>query len=277
MVLLYGTPLVLGVFIGLFRQPADLPAGSTDRQGAREAVMWFPPSPPEAVVDDDAGLAPTDPDGTTAEPDSPSEVASADLDEALVVPEEAAVKGSIRMRPKRGRVASGPRQPRELTKKQTRTIERRKRKRERQAQRKQCSELVDQIVQVDEHEWWFGRELANCYRTHLEQFDQLGGAWFEDDERGKSVGVGVSVSGSARGEPARLAGFRSGDVIVSVNGIPVRGWGGVSLAATQLVRGHVKMKRLRNGELEVVHLRVVSEERIAEAKQAQQAVADDSP
>ncbi|MCB9674564.1 MAG: hypothetical protein H6737_05565 [Alphaproteobacteria bacterium] len=274
-VCLYGTPIFLAVLIGLVRSPFAGVPGTLDVEGEREAVFWSPPPPPGPGAEATDGTADAE-DAVPVEADADDAVDSDDGDdEALAMLADANTDPRAK-RPRRTRkkrvVKSGA--PRELTKQEQRQKDRRDRKRERRAERKQCAELKHLILQVDEDEWWFGREIANCYRTHLEQFDMLGGAWFETDDRGKSVGIGVRISRS-RGEPARLAGFRSGDVIQSVNGIKVRGWGGITLAATQVMRGHAKVKRVRDGKVEVVHLRVVGEKELEEKRLALQAVASD--
>ncbi len=297
-------PVILTVLLGVFGSGASDGSGliGTREIDEREVVYWTPDDEllevaddgeagdPDALDEDPLDEEPLDeepPDSPEpVEPISPVDDAVADA-EAPTPPDASASEPSTVQRRvpsakrqalararARARQARAKRPKRELTKKQKRKIAKRKRKRERMAKRKQCDELSDQILKIDDQEWWFGREIANCYRTHLEQFDRLGGAWWKKNDRGKHIGVALSVSRSRRGEPARRAGFKTGDVIQSVNGLKVRSWGGVTIAATQLVRKRVKLKMIRDGEKQTITLRVVSPEDL-EAKRAElEAVAE---
>ena len=279
-VLLYGAPVILSVMIGAFRSPFGVSSG-VDVAGEREVVYWNPPpvETPEGDAASDAEEAgdegDAEPEGDAPDPASPDSSAADAASDVLAVPSETLSRPEVIVQAKRVRRAAARGPKRELTKKQKRLRAKYKRRRERIAQRKQCAELQDQILQIDEDEYWFGREIANCYRTHLQQFDLLGGAWFANDDDGDPLGVGVSVSRGKRGEPARLAGWKTGDVILSVNGIRVRKWGGISLAATQLMRGRVRVKRLRGGEKESVLMRVVSKDALEEKRRALEAVASE--
>lgn len=288
---LYGAPVLLALIWGsthdgLVSMGSDVFPVMPDR----EAVVWIPPRLPGPPADPAAdepiepspepAVEPT-PDASPADDASPSDGPAPDTLAMQKEDRRQRLKAArLRRLTARGAggvevAASGPSEPPpEPTRKEERELERQARKRERRAERKQCAELVDQIVQVSEDEWWFGRELVNCYRTHLEQFDLIGGVDWSENDRGKKEGIKVYVSRSRRGEPGRLAGFRTGDVIRSLNGVRVAGWGGVAVASTQLLRSHVKVKRIRDGEEQIVHLRVVGPDELDEAKRAQQALVD---
>jgi hypothetical protein len=299
---IYGMPVIATVLLGIFGSGASDGTGLIGTRTVDERTVHWEEVPLLEAPDDDAVAADEDEEDDSDASDEPDPPEASDplapvADVGPPVPGDStdAVADAESTRPDaRGRqVANAKRQAlarararadarakrakRELTAKEKRKIERRKRKRERMAKRKQCDELSDQILQVSDDEWWFGREIANCYRTHLEQFDRLGGAWWKKDENGKSIGVGLSVSRSRRGEPARRAGFKTGDVIQSVNGLKVRNWGGVTIAATQLARKRVRLKMIRDGEKQTITLRVVSLDALVEKRMELEAVAEAPP
>lgn len=278
-VLLYTTPLILTVFLGIFRSSSYGSGVYTEGVSEREVVMWMPPAPPGPQ---DLGMvaeAGSTQDGDRVDP-SPVEdsVASSPVEPAIATASTADVIAPAKRRPvmsmrMRRRIAARKNPPVERSKKAQRKHDKRKRKRARQAERKQCHELIDQIVEVSDTEWWFGRELVACYRTHLEQFDRIGGAFWKKGEDGKRLGIAVRVSATRRGEPGRRAGWKTGDVVMSVNGFRVRSVTGVGLAATQLLRNKVRVKRIRDGKQETLIMRVVSEEKLAQKRIELQAVA----
>jgi hypothetical protein len=292
---LYTCPIGLTALWGL---TGDFGSEDTLWLGAetvRDAVVWMPPSPgddgaadagPEEEVDDEpveplpAEPAP-DESAPTEEPadapaDEPVEPASVAEGTSGAVADGPPARRSPRSReqhPHAGqarRVASRPAARRArtrapLTAKQQRKRARRAKRRERRAERKQCAELIDQLVQVDDDSWWVGRELINCYRTHPQQFVDMGGAWWHE-EKGRKRGVRIHVSSRARGDVARRAGFRRGDIIRSINGVPIRSDFTGALAATQLLRGRGRVRLIRDGEkrmlsYEVVGLRKLEEKR----------------
>lgn len=172
-----------------------------------------------------------------------------------------------RKRVRRGKrvVKRGP--PRALSKKQKRRRKRRKRVRERLAKQPQCHELIDQIVPIADDEWLVGRDLAACYRAHPRQFMHMGGMrWVEDDDD-KRVGLRISLSRHARADVARAVGFRRGDVLRSLNGVPLRSTVGSSFAVAQLVGGKAKLKFIRDGEEHRVVFRVVGERKLERARE----------
>ena len=284
-------PLIVTVLLGVFGSGGTAPGPVfTQSRSSHDVVYWNEPLTLEDPGEDEPAEAvepaePSDSNPTADEPVAepatvpaePSVGEPVDAVAAVAKPRvvdakrRALARARARARAKNAR-ANRPR--RELTAKEQRKVEKRRRKIARQAERKQCDALADQILKVSDDEWWFGREIANCYRTHLEQFDRLGGAWWKKDESGKSIGVGLSVSRSRRGEPARRAGFQTGDVIQSVNGLRVRSWGGVTIAATQLTRKRVKLKMIRDGEKRTITLRVVSLDTLLDKRAELEAVAE---
>lgn len=160
------------------------------------------------------------------------------------------------------------RAPRELTKKQQRRRNRRKRQRERMADQPQCHELVDQVVQISEDEWWVGRDLAGCYRSYPRQFARIGGLRWVEDEDDKRVGLRVYVSRRTTGDVARAVGFRRGDVLRSLNGMPLRTKAGSGFAMLGLLGNKAKVKFLRDGQEHRVTLRVVGQGKLERARSA---------
>jgi hypothetical protein len=286
---IYGAAPLIGVLLSLAHSPYDLPPGPLDRDEPREAVYWEPPAPPVPV---DASAPSDDPEPSEPPSETPDSTVDAEepavdepqlasavspSDRRTVLRERARARRAARQAKLAASPPPPPPPPVELTAKEQRKEDREDRQEARRAERKQCAELIDQIVQVADDEWWFGRELVNCYRTHLEQFDMIGGAAWAEDDKGKKLGVKVFISKSVRGDPGRAAGFKSGDVIRKVNGVRTAGWAGVTVVSTQLLRGHVKVERLRKGEEQIVHLRVKDLDELQQAREAQQALADGEP
>lgn len=242
----------------------------------RPEVFWMPPPPVSVDAGTGDEVLPSEQVATASAPEAIETDGVAEAEPLQVVTKRAQVRRKrVRRRPvakgtaKRVRGKRAPRPP--PTKKELRVKQRRSKRRERRAERKQCADLVDQIVMISETEVLFGREIVNCYRSHLEQFDALGGAaWAEED--GKHIGIRLRPS--RRSAVPKAAGFKSGDIIKSVNGFRMRSMTGVGLAATQILRKKAKIKRIRDGELQVVIYRVVSLERVEEAKRELAALAD---
>ncbi|MFK7929540.1 MAG: hypothetical protein AB8H79_15190 [Myxococcota bacterium] len=159
-----------------------------------------------------------------------------------------------------------PSTKRELSNKQKRVRKRRKRQRERLAKQPKCDALIDQIVPVAEGEWWVGKELAGCYRTHPRQFGRMGGMQWVEDDKDKRVGLKLYLNRKERGDIARAVGFKRGDVLRSLNGVPLRSTVGSSFAVAQLLGGRAKLKFLRKGEEHQVVLRVVSDKKLERAR-----------
>lgn len=276
---LYSGPVLLSVLLGLFDLAGSLDDGvfvDDDRGATREAVVWIPPGDPDGedgvAEDGDDEPAAEEPPPTPPAPSPSPELASTTGSGPPVAgPEARPVKDVKRRRPRRRgaarQVVRAP--PPELSPKEQRQRDRKVARAERRAERKQCVELVDQMVEVDTDSMWVGRELVNCYRTHPEQFIEMGGAWWYVVD-GKKEGVRVHVSSRTRGDVARAAGFRSGDIVLSINGIPIRSdaWG--SLAATQLLRGRGKVRILREGEKRTLEFKVVGDDKL-EAKRLEMA------
>jgi len=238
-------------------------------------VVWVPDSPEtesEPATEQPASEASSDAGTTTAAaatPGAPQATATDDnaVPDTLVVANTPKPTLRPRKRVRRGKrvVKRGP--PRELTKKQKRRRERRKRVRERLAKQPQCHELIDQIVPVEDDEWLVGRDLASCYRAHPRQFMHMGGMrWVEDDDD-KRVGLRISLSRHERADIARAVGFRRGDVLRSLNGVPLRSTLGSSFAVAQLVGGKAKVKFIRDGEEHRVVFRVVGERKLERARE----------
>ena len=152
------------------------------------------------------------------------------------------------------------------TKKQLRKRERRKKMVAKLEQQEQCHELLDQIVQVGEDEWWIGQDIVQCYRAHPRQFMRMGGMAWKEDDRGKRIGLRVTVSRSERGDVARAVGFKKGDVLRSLNGMALRNVAGSSFAMSQLLGKKLKIKFLRGDEEHVARLRVVKQDLLEEAR-----------
>lgn len=260
-VALYGSPLGLTGWLGLVGVQTDLVDGASST-AVREAVWYEPPGPAEAE-DEQPQLEPDsteasepapaeEPDPTEpTEPDPPEEPDAAQ-DEAPAGP---AIDSQLAMadspstvqarRPRRTRRVV-KRTPRVLPDKQLRKLKRRRRKHERRARQKQCAELTDHVLLVEEDEAWVTRELVNCYLAHPEQSYRMGGTWWAQDERGKRIGFGVRVS--RRHPLSRHFGLKTGDIVLSVNGFKLRTWSGVTFAAPNLLRGRLKLKIIRDGE-----------------------------
>jgi len=167
------------------------------------------------------------------------------------------------------------RAPRELTKKQERRRRLRARRRARLAKQRQCHELIDQIVPVDEGEFWVGRELVNCYRAHPRQFARIGGLSWKEDADDKRVGLRVRPSRRTRGDIARAVGFERNDVLRSLNGVPLRSTAGSGFAMIQLLGRKAKVRFLRGEQEHTVVLRVVGRRKLARAKARARARAAD--
>lgn len=293
----YAGPMVLSGLLGLTGDPLGGTQESvffSDRSDTREAVVWIPPAPIEASEglpaeeDEPAEEEPEAPD--EAEPTAPEAppngdaLASAAGEGPAVATKRpsrqaARARARNRARQRRLRMARARRQatpPKPLPPKEARKRDRRKRREERRAERKQCGELLDQIVEIEQDEFWVGREIVNCYRTHPQQFMAMGGAWW-NLENEKKRGVRIHVSSRPRGDVARAAGFRRGDIVQAVNGIPIRSDATGALAATQFFRGRARVKIVRGGEKRTLRYRVVGDAKLEEKRLEMAALAGVEP
>lgn len=247
-------------------------------------VVWTPDAPAEAGSTEADATEPTDEGATEGTPvASAREPSGSERAASTPAPIGVSVAGAPGERQptaadapqtadaRRPRVRRKPRPrvvraPRELTKKQQRRRERRERQRERLARQPQCDELIGQIVQVAEDEYLVGRDLVSCYRAHPRQFLKIGGMRWEEDEDGKHLGLRILISSRSRSDIARAVGFRRGDVLRSLNGVPLRSAAGSGFAAVQLLGNKAKVKFLRDGEEHKVVLRAVGERRLEKAR-----------
>jgi hypothetical protein len=161
------------------------------------------------------------------------------------------------------------------TKHQLRKRARRSRQRDRIAKQPQCHEMIGQIVQVDDNEWFVGRDLVGCYRAHPRQFMRMGGMAWVEDERHKRLGLRIFVSRHQRGDVARAIGIQRGDILRSLNGVPLRSVGGSSIALTQMLGSRAKLKILRHGREYRILLRVVRDDKLERAREEQAALVQD--
>lgn len=276
---LYGGPLVVSGLLALFG-----PGGATTDtlfvgdDPSREPVVWMPPAPrtPDAPGEDGlAGSPSNEPVPETDPVATPADTLAMASDSPAQAVRKKVRKPPRKRRLQRARVKRPRKAPRQLSAKEQKKRDRRKKRLERRAERKQCAELIGQIVEVDQDTWWVGRELVNCYRTHPEQFIAMGGAWWAEDD-GKKVGVRLHVSSRKRGDLARRAGFRKGDVVMSINGLPIRSKAGGALAMTQLLRGRARIKIVRAKKPRTLKYRVVSEKRLDAKRLEVEALASSS-
>ena len=291
---LYASPVLLSTVFG--GPDGQLPAevlfvGPDD---GREVVFWTPPSPPAPVEEsvEDAEPEPVEPvvEAPSSE-EEPAEVTSPTQAEAVpgglasaagrgpVVARHPRLEGRVARRtgrrPTRARTRRAPTPPPSLQ--EARKRAKRIRRAERRAERKQCGELTDLVVATEEEDhFWVGRELVNCYRTHPQQFFDIGGAWWHVEDE-KKRGVRIHLSSRARGDIARAAGFRKGDVVRSINGIPIRSDATGALAATQILRARAKVRILRDDVERTLHFRVVNEDRLEEKRLEMAALAGVEP
>ena len=250
-------------------------------EGERVVVYWTPPeerAPEDADCDqaegeDPGALAetaePSDPvDASEAPSASPTDQVATEIAMVapVVDPKARLIRHGETTRKRPHRATRTTRPPRELTKKQQRQRDRRQRRRERLAQQPQCHELVAQIVPVSEDEFYVGRDLAGCYRAHPLQFAYMGGMSWVEDEDDKHVGLRIRLSRGPKGQVGRAAGFKPGDVLKSLNGVPLRSKAGAGIAMMGLLGNKAKVKFTRGGEEHTVVLRVVNARKLAAAR-----------
>ncbi|MEQ1501246.1 MAG: hypothetical protein ABMB14_03405 [Myxococcota bacterium] len=106
----------------------------------------------------------------------------------------------------------------------------------------------DGVVEID-------RSLVDEYTKNLESFMSLGYSKPYDDDGLK----GWYIGGFSCTSPVNKAGFRRGDVLLSVNGKNTRSWVGVYLLYQKLKnRSDFEVELVRKGEPVKLHFRVVS-------------------
>lgn len=86
----------------------------------------------------------------------------------------------------------------------------------------ECLPEAPEIGEVSPTAHRVEEQLVDYYANHLLDVEQLAASWWKLDEDGERVGVGIGRMKC--GSLLRQGGFKNGDVIVGVNGMPIQSW-----------------------------------------------------
>jgi hypothetical protein len=86
----------------------------------------------------------------------------------------------------------------------------------------ECLPEAPEIGEVSATAHRVEEQLVDYYANHLLDVEQLAASWWKLDEDGERVGVGIGRMKC--GSLLRQGGFKNGDVIVGVNGMPIQSW-----------------------------------------------------
>ncbi|MBK9371530.1 MAG: hypothetical protein IPN01_35410 [Deltaproteobacteria bacterium] len=86
----------------------------------------------------------------------------------------------------------------------------------------ECLPEAPEIGEVSPTAHRVEEQLVDYYANHLLDVEQLAASWWKLDEEGERVGVGIGRMKC--GSLLRQGGFKNGDVIVGVNGMPIQSW-----------------------------------------------------
>lgn len=81
--------------------------------------------------------------------------------------------------------------------------------------KKPCPPPSDAVTQVSDDKWRVQRDLLEFYAAHPGKLDNLGMVWTHEGDDGKPDGFRIGVP---RCGVLRQAGFRSGDIVHTING-----------------------------------------------------------
>lgn len=241
----YSLPLALGV---LWFARGEVAAPVLERFEAQRAVVWFPPPEPAAEdgADDGEGdelvEGPAEGAATRPAPVSAPEGDGGETDDEGGAPAlgEPAPGGTLAAG--RGGVGGGAGQGGGIQKPW------------KGRKPKSCDkphpnihESGDGIVEID-------RSLVDHYTENLETFMSLGYSKPYDEGELK----GWYISGFSCASPVHKAGFRRGDVLLSVNGKKTRSWVGVFLMYQKLKnKDQFEIQLVRKGEPVTLKFRVI--------------------
>lgn len=120
--------------------------------------------------------------------------------------------------------------------------ERREARQQAQKRRRSCLEETDSVAELGPNQYRVERELIDYYSSHLKEAAELAYVyWYREEGEIK----GFRVRRIRCGNVLHQAGFRNGDVILSINGRPVT-------TIPQALLAYRKLRRKKQLRVEVV-------------------------